>query len=117
MDQKTAMKRYSPLLNRTRRRISGYATAQESDDRLNAASAQPETGAGSLVGLWTSGWVGLEPSGRDCEGVAVRDRTLSPIWVLSSTVTLPGAVYASGRPAKAFYARLDARNITLDGFT
>lgn len=59
----------------------------------------------------------LAPSGRcDCD-LAVRDRTLSPIWVLSSTVTLPGAVYASGCPAEAFYARLDAHNITLDGFT
>jgi len=36
---------------------------------------------------------------------------------LSSTVTLPGAVYASGCPAEAFYVRLDAHNITLDGFT
>jgi hypothetical protein len=38
------VKRYSPLLNRTVR--------QESDDRLNTASAQPETGAGALVDLW-----------------------------------------------------------------
>jgi len=30
---------------------------------------------------------------------------------------LPGAVHASGCPAEAFYARLDARDITLDGFT
>jgi len=102
-----------------------------SDDRLNAASAQPETGAGAAVGLWTSGsvdWGRQDATGQRDSRFTTQGATLGLDVKVSDQLIVgggvgygedktrigdngsvtngkafTGAVYASWRPAEAFY--------------
>ncbi len=102
-----------------------------SDDRLSAASAQPETGAGASVGLWTSGsvdWGRQDATGQRDSRFTTQGATLGLEVKVSDQLIVgggvgygedktrigdngsvtngkafTGAVYASWRPAEAFY--------------
>ena len=102
-----------------------------SDDRLNAASAKPETGAGASVGLWTSGsvdWGRQDATGQRDSRFTTQGATLGLDVKVSDQLIVgggvgygedktrigdngsvtngkafTGAVYASWRPAEAFY--------------
>ena len=112
-------------------RTQAAPTVVASDDRLNAAAAQPATSGGASVGLWTSGsvdWGRQDATGqRDSRfttqgatlGVDVKvsdqlivgggvgygeDKTrIGDNGSVTNGKAFTGAVYASWRPAEAFY--------------
>ena len=112
-------------------RTQAAPTVVASDDRLNAAAAQPATGGGASVGLWTSGsvdWGRQDATGqRDSRfttqgatlGVDVKvsdqlivgggvgygeDKTrIGDNGSVTNGKAFTGAFYASWRPAEAFY--------------
>ncbi|MNS21488.1 IPT/TIG domain protein [compost metagenome] len=112
-------------------RAQAASTVGASDDRLNAAAAQPATGGGASVGLWTSGsvdWGRQDATGQRDSRFTTQGATLGLDVKVSDQLIVGGGVgygedktrigdngsvtngkaftgafYASWRPAEAFY--------------
>ncbi|MGH7019665.1 MAG: autotransporter outer membrane beta-barrel domain-containing protein, partial [Brevundimonas sp.] len=112
-------------------RTQAASTVATSDDRLNAASAQPATSESASVGLWTSGsvdWGRQDATGQRDSRFTTRGATLGLDVKVSDQLIVGGGVgygedktrigdngsitqgkaftgtlYASWRPAEAFY--------------